>query len=645
MRVVLPSEVQARRWTAAMFWFLKFVYVVAASALCVGIASFAPTGRQPIGPFVPSGATFFAHVPDGAALHQAFLSSATLGELLDDADTADLVGALPFVPEKSEAAHTLRDTLDAAFATLDEKPWPLSSDWLVQPQASGTNRLAALYPFFGDECAVALVPKVNSGSSPVPKKLSLKDGALIFTRVHGSHGHLTRMALAFFHGNKNIEVFDLGGGLIAIGLHGARPALETHAPPMVVSAASEEITETPLLQISFSPAASAPPRPKDTPIDLTDAFMARLFEDNVPESVLQAMQSPPTVVEMLNCSAPPVLARVSFFAAPDGKFIARGRIDGDVPPLPGAAAGSDTSQHKEHKFGEFSEPDVMGQIVLPVDFRPAFLRYVGDAMKKKPRMWTFRLGVLARDRVDLEQDFWPALGHVTALQIHDKGTEQGIVKAWLPFNPAHPESITAAGSLARARWDYLFENGGKIIDKPPYVVHYQHEKAHQYVLATGKNIAPAWSIGAQGLRLISDAGAGVFAEGGPKEADFPPAPKALDRYCIRLDGQRLAETVRAFMTYYFDEAADDLGPQKFILEHKNYERDIRLAQKWTSLLGHFELEAIPDAGGAEIKLAWQPASMSSAANVDQSKTTDVPAPKPSTKKDDDDAPPPPPTPK
>lgn len=660
MRIVLRPDGPAqpgRVWNA-FSWTFKIFYALTAGAFCAAIASYAPVAGPAITAFVPPRSTLLIQTPSGAALHRALLDSPAFTELFNDPDTAAFVELLaktkPQTPANADTENnavppSLRAQFDAAYAKL---PWPVS--WFIPPNESG------FYPFIGNECAVAL-ERSDDAATPAGKKKS-STAALIFLRVSESRGHLARLGTLFFHASKNLEIFDLGGGLIAVGINGARPEFEKHVPPMVVSASST--APTPLLRISFSPKSLAGSAPKDQPLDLNNETIERLFEEDVPKSVLLALQKPPGIGDMLNWKTPPALARIDVFTAPGGRIEARGRIEGDVPQtsIVTADATAENKKPRPDSFADFSATDPMAEFALPIDLRACFLRYIEGSMRlakdakgltRGQRLWVSRFRVLAEDRVDLDASFWPMIGHAVTIEIHESkkdedATPLGTIKMWLPCDAKNPETLFAAADLARARWDYLFDNTDKITVKPPYVKRFRSESeladtpGDRYVLATGKINAPAWSAGPKGLRITTDAG--IFAlRDGPKEADFIAPPKTLDSYRMRLDGPRLASTVESLATVYYDDVEDDIGSQKFLALHPDRELNIRLARKWASLMGKLALEIVPDSTGAELKLNWKPDCMTASVNLPAAKEPNGKPPKKDPKKpDDDDAPPPPP---
>ena len=668
MRIVLHPENEKlpARVRGVFSWILKIVFALVAGVFCVAIASYAPIGGPPIAPYIPANCTLLIQAPSGAALHRALLENPAFNELLDDPDTLALVESFsknqPTPSTESESAEpgtlpprTLRTEFDLQHARL---PWPVTS--LVPSTASG------FYPLFGGESAIALEHVEDAGAKPSKKNAA---GALIFLRLSGSRGHLARLALAFYHGSKNAEAFDLGGGLIAVGINGARPAFELHASPMVVSAHSEapsigSAQQPSLLRISLSP-KSAPVQlaPQNQPLDLNNETIARLFEEEVPDAVLRALLKPPGPADMLNWKTLPAIARIDLFASPGGNFTASGRIEGEVPPLPGGHASVDHETKRTTAFAEFAPGGPMAEFVLPIDLRACFLRYVESSMKlikdaegltKGQRLWTSRFRVLADDQVNLDESFWPAIGHVAMLEVHEAkkdedATPMGTIKAWLPCDVKNAETYFAAADLARARWDYVFDSNDRVTVKSQFVKRFRAEtedaasQGDRFVLATGKINAPAWSVSSKGFRITTDAGAFALIRG-PQESDFIAPPPELDAYRIRLDGPRMASTVESMVTLYYDDLEFDIGSQKFLQLHGDSKLIIRLASKWSNLLGKLAVEVVPDAAGAALNLDWKPARISGAP---ASKTLSDPA-KPKDKKepkkpDNDDAPPPPPS--
>src|SRR5205085_2633304 len=156
----------------------------------------------------------------------------------------------------------------------------------------------------------------------------------------------------------------------------------------------------------------------------------RMFEENLPQSVLQAIVQPPNIGAMLGVKAPPALTRISFFIAEDGSISARGRIDGNVP--------------------------------VPPEFRKADAGHVaGGAFLSGSRV----AAALAREQ-------W--LGLYQSHLMPERDPQKPYVKWFMRGAQDGPK--------------------GKTIDEDCFV------------MANGKNFAPAWRIGAHGLRVTSDAG-------------------------------------------------------------------------------------------------------------------------------------------
>ncbi len=417
------------------------------------------------------------------------------------------------------------------------------------------------------------------------------------------------------------------------------------------------MSATPLVSVSFCPksASAEPPSSDADPFEFNDETLDRLANDKVPLPVLRAIQKPPAAGDMLNWKTPPALARIDFFAA-GGTFTARGRIEGDVPPLPISSAPPAPDASPENSPG-----DAVAEIVLPIDLRACFLWHVQSEMKlqrdqvgltKGQRNWRERFDFLREEGVDLERDFWAFFGHTCVLEIHTSktgdATQVGTARTWIPLDARSPGTLLAAEELVRARWINLLDKGDKLVNpNVQFVKRFRVDgdaggAEDRYVLGTGKINSPSWSVGPKGLRITSDAG-GLALINGPMESDFLAPPKALDRYRVRLDGPALVPTVESVMTLIYDDLEEEIGSQKFLTQHNgriDRKRNTRLAGKGARLIGKFNLELAPDATGAEVTLDWKPGTLVSAAPQPPVEKRE---PKKDIKKtDDDDAPPPPP---
>jgi hypothetical protein len=132
--------------------------------------------------------------------------------------------------------------------------------------------------------------------------------------------------------------------------------------------------------------------------------------------------------------------------------------------------------------------------------------------------------------------------------------------------------------------------------------------------------------------------------GGPDSKEFPLPPAQLDAYRIKIDGARLASSAEAAATMWYDDIEDEIGnAQKFQTAYPNRDLHIRVAHKWMSAVGDFELTLKPGEGGAALRLNWRAGKVPESIAPQPGK---VP-PRPGKNKDPDDtdvAPPPPPPP-
>lgn len=695
IRIVLPdSEAKPARPVARFFgWVSKIVYALIAGVLCAALASYVPTGGSAIAPYIPEDCDVYVHAPSGAALHRTLSESPALNQLLDDNDSAAFVrrafAARESAPgntdetqeSKAKASEgepaTLRTQLDELFARTDLLPW--YARWLAP------KRVADFYPVLGGECAVACTaPKAHAAVSAAQ--------VLLLGRVSGSRGWLLRLAAPFVK-SKKVELFDLGGGLIAAGINGARPAFGPHRLSAVLATRVIQ-NRMPILSLACNSRALNVQRVSEDAtrdalnkqIDAGDTILSRLSEEGVPDPYLYALLRPPGTGEMLNWRAPPDIVRVDFFARSAGGMEIAGTLDGVVPSLPG-----DSPQRPQSMagFSPLSPGDAVAEFVLPVDLRALFIRHVAGTMKltkgaeglsRGQRRWIARFRNLESVGAEPDRDLWPAIGHVAKLSIHEAnsdvtGTKLGAAKAWLPFKPARPDdALFCATELARVYWEFLFENDERATVKPRYVRRFtpnlppgelfggkfgRGDSEDRYVLATGLINAPAWSLGPNGLRITSEAGAGALLKG-PDPQSFLPPPEKIDAYRVRIDGARLAPTAEALATVLYDDIEEEIGnAQKFHAQYPDSTQNVRLARKWTSLLGDLEIEVAPRAEGASLRALWVAGRMVSAnaPTREKSNSDSVPPPpipdnnaqpksKPNDlgKSDDDDAPPPPPPP-
>lgn len=662
LRIVLPqSDAQPVSAVKIFFgWSFKLVYAVVAAIFCVAVSSYVPLCGPAIAPFVPADCAAFVHVANGAELHRELSASAAFNALLDDPDTADFLQSF-LRSEKVAHENAGGNASDPGAGTLRALIISALGKWHLTEEGG-----ADFYPFVGGEIAATFEAPDKTAQKALPR-------ILFFSRVSGGRGALLRM-LALFFKSKHVEIFDLGGGLMAAGFNGARPAFGAHPlAPLAEHPAAK--SKSPLAWIALDARGLSRPQEVDAvaqrlkdELQHEDSALAHMSDAGVPEYILQALLKPPDIADMLNLHELPQLVRLELFAgsvASGGGIRGQGSIQGEMPKLPAGLPqkNADGNAHEKIHAEKSTPAEPIAECVLPVDLRALFIRHVAGSMKlvhlpgltRTQRRWIARFRTLEADGADPEKDLWPALGHVMQLSVFEPkkdapGTALGTARAWLSFEPKNTEdAFFCATDLARVRWDFLFDENEKATAKPPYVrrFHRGAQSANSaqelFVLATGQINAPAWSIGAQGFRLTSEAG--VFAlRDGPAESDLPAPPERLDSYGIKLNGARLAPTAEALATVLYDDLEEELGnAQKFGALYPHRDLHIRIARKWARLLGRFEFAMTPREHGADLELKWHPGSLEGSDSERASKeiSRDLKGKrKLEPEKTDDDAPPP-----
>jgi len=176
----------------------SFIYALASGSFCVWLAAFMPSEGPRLTAYIPSNAEAVMHVRDGASLLALLRDSPAWLEFKAD-------------PDANELFH-LADNFERQLARHEQLPA------VVRRLFPAT--LAGLHPLFGHEWAFVRLQVQSEEARP---------GLLLLTRLSGSRGMLGRLALSFVKAPKNIRFFDLGGGLVALGVDGATPR-ERHSP-------------------------------------------------------------------------------------------------------------------------------------------------------------------------------------------------------------------------------------------------------------------------------------------------------------------------------------------------------------------------------------------------------------------------------
>jgi len=561
---------------------LKWLYALSSGAFCVWLASFAPAEGPAIHKFIPAGATAIIHVRSGAELLERLPQSPALSELLSDPDVNTLFSPLQR-REKILAQHGKA---------------PAPARWLFPAE------LDSLLPLAGRDFAVATVP------SPPDEERDPKSGAplLLLTHLSGARGQLIRIGATFAKLPKRAKFFDLGGGLVAIGLNGAKPEVASKEPPTLRTVASAEGTK-PLCRIVLNPAAALQRKRQTVSVS---GQLEILRSENIPPAVLDALSDPPRAHQIFGFEQPPERLEIDVFNS-GGALQLSGCLDGkmDAPPLSPKTAAADSK--------------IFADAFLPLNLRMLFLKYIEGEMRlkstpgltTKQRRWMRRFDNLADREVDLDKDLWPAAGHAFYLAIQDPTDDlnpagYGLIRASLPFDGTNRKARNAVGEIVRERWEYLFDGAASKSIKPPYVRRIRSDNADRYVLVTGQITAPSWTVAPEQIAITSDAGPFALMEHEAAALPANPWQRGASRpYYIRLDGPRLARTAEAIASWWYGALEDEIGAHEFLDRHPNAQLEIQLIKKLTRLLGKFSIELQPDASGksATLKGSWQPEKM------------------------------------
>ncbi len=623
-----PRAGRLRRVLASLALPLKLAYAAGTAALSVWVASFAPGEGPPLEPYFPPSTVWAARVRDGVELLRAAYEHPAVQEVLADPDFNEL--ALPRLFPDARADATRVDA--AARAELEQRYKNVhpALKWLVPATPAGVA------PFMGGECAVLRTAPAQAG---------LKPGWLIFTRLSGARGQLARLGAWFKSPKGKARVFDLGGGLMAIGMQGAEPGAP-QAPAMPQESSPLAADARPLAFVSIFPRQMESIRPAEREQEITgspqyevlsEALREFAKTDRFIDAVLQALVKPPAAASIFQAGSIPAAIHAAIAAAPGGRLVANGRVEEGVPPLPSAIqtrAGG----------GMAAEETLLAEGLLPFDARAAFLNYLMGSMRirktapaltKDQRRWLLRLEDLRDRNVNLDRDLFPAFGKSLQFSLEPAPPDVtasvfGLLRVNIPFNGAHPGARYASAELARERWDFLFD--GKPTEKPPYVLRVRKEGREGFVLALSQ-ITPAWVISNTTLAVLSDGGPFARIEP-PRIFALVDAPRASTLapqagYYLRLDGPRLAPSVEAWATLLFDGMEENMGAKEFMERFPDAPRLVKLSRKLAGLIGkfHFEMAPLAAGGSATLRLSWLPGSLSATEEK---------------KKDDDSAPPPPP---
>ena len=566
--------------------YFGIAYIPFATAACLWIVSFAPAEGPVLGAFIPKNAGLILHVRNGAELGRAIATNKAFKELFDD-------------PDFREANSGLFEQRELAL-----KKWqslPAIAQQLIPPTLSG------LYPFAGRECAVVLCDSEGAARTPV----------LILTRVSGLQGQLARMGIRFAKLPKNAELFDLGGDLVGIGLDGARPERGSQ-PTLAPVVGAVKTGKPPLAQLTLFPRhipkRRATAHAIKTSIQLQKTPQEPLLQrDGLRDELTDEgidVTKPTSLAEVFGLKDLPESVRMEIYENAEGGLNATGSFEGTLPPLPPITKG---------------DPAIFAEGLLPLDVRAAFHLYMEGVVKspRRRRRWLACLDYIREQGIDLGQDVWPAIGNVIHFGFQETpenfgSVEYGLLNAQIAFDGKNDKAREAIGELARGRWEILDGKGDNSISGQ-YLRRVRTEKADRYILVTKEIMAPTWTVGEHEISLVSDAGPFALLD---KSLDGPPLGTAKENavletprrasFFLRLDGPRMASKMETWATKYYNDVEEDMGSTKeFLAKYPDAAVQIRLAKKYSGLLGKFSLEMVPAAksGHADIEMHWTPGTL------------------------------------
>ncbi|HYF51272.1 MAG TPA: hypothetical protein VEJ63_17795 [Planctomycetota bacterium] len=590
-----PAVPARRRWSA-LWWTLKVLYALAASVITVFWLSFYPAPGHSLETYVPENAGAVLRVRNGIELFAALRDHPSAREILDDEDAEHFFG-LQAALEDARAQHGKQRPIVRALYPLSE---------------------AGLSPVAGNDIIAARVGALRG-----------KPQLLVLTRLNGTRGAIARFgawwAQARGRLKKDVQIFDLGGDVLAIGFNGAQPQTTAPAAAKVIP-----IPQDALLQIRIYPermaTAAAPPD-----AGLIESPQMRDFAERLPPTVLDALLKPPRAPDILGFPKPPQ-SLVLHLTVQDNAFRLQGTLIGAVPALPESVRPLPIPVRAE---GHAEEPVVHAEGLLPFDPRSAFLAHVENALRIKreaPRLsrtqnrWAQRFEKLYDAGVVLDEDLWPAMGGSLLFSIQQAPLDRSasgydLLFATIPFKSDDSIARNAAAELVRARWDFLFD-GPATIKTTPYVRRVREAESETFILATGKITSPTWHIGGGELLLTSDSGPKAIVDPAGVAASLKSASRDAairpDRYFVNINGPKLAATVQQIYTAELDSQEEDIGAAEFLKRVPDAERRIRLAGKLTRLLGDFRAELVPGAKDepSELRIDWKPGALTAPEETD-----------------------------
>ncbi len=641
-----PNPVLPRRrpWVSALILILKLSYAFLAGALAVWVVSFTPSPGPELTQFVPARAGVVVHIRSGATLLTDLSTSPTLLELIKDPDFSQMFAKI----REQQSGHSNPTPTSSPDNSSPDKSSTISAQLSRQYTASLARtpkllraflkrkfppEISSLFPLAGKEIIFAkLVPELNPEQVEAHRKPAPQ--TLLITRVSGGPGMLVRM-LSHFSKNSQTHLYDLGGDVIAIGFNGAAPG-SGRTTPLEKELAADSMLGKPLARITVFPPILEGKLGDDA--DYTETPLAPYLQA-LTESVLQSLLRPPKVSDMLGLSETPHDIRIDIFETPGG-LAARGEINGGVPALPTGIPDPSTEQRISIDTDPNTKPYLEG--VLPVNAQACYLAFTASQLRpqekevdpaaqppdptlvKKPRGLSKaqrkaieQIGYLQDHDIDLDTDFWPALGKAVHFRMDDpppdlSPTGYGLLRLAAKFDGANETARHAAGELTHSFWD-MFDGAPYRGVHTPYIRRFAASDHDCYVLATGEIFAPTWCVAPKSFSATSDAGSFALMRNGPQilppppAASFPPPPTA---YFLKLDGRRIAPSIETYNSNHDSDLEKDLGSQAFLAKYPDAELHSAIARKLCGLLGNLFVEITPTSGGKGIlKVDWKPGSV------------------------------------
>ena len=606
-------------------------YALGAGCLSVWVVSFTPVAGPPLIAFVPSRAGIVLHVRGGETVIKTVANHPAMKEIFDDPDFGALVHEWLLANQRQTSANA--STAGPSDATTNphipqqiinrvterEDRLPLLKRWIVKKLLP--PRLSSIYPLVGSEVAIAeIVPELDI-NAPMGQPAQ----GLILTRVSGGCGLLARIA-GYFHttiplGQDSTGIlYDLGGDVVAIGLRGGRPGSD---------AAAFVESPTPDSEQEFARLIILPPilqgkRAENE--DLTDSPLLPYLEV-LAKSIAASILHAPAPADWFGLTETPKQIRLNFYAK-DGQIVARGEIDGGVPPIPKNLPDPATEQPVKT---EASQPPYL-QGMLPLNPQACFLAYITDTIRPernakvgklgfhtKQIRWLKTLVALKRDAehpnsLDLDEDLWPAFGRGIAFRMEEapadlSATGYGLLRIAVPFDGTHDGARIALGKLLHGQWD-VYDGAPDKDARMPYLRHFDSDAEDRYVLVTGEISAPTLTASDRSVSLTSDAGLFALMGNNPSTAKAPPAGASPQAYFLRIDGRRFAPNVETFATQDFNDTEKKIGTQAFLAKYPNHDAQIARAKKLSGLLGDFYLELKPTGNGhSALTITWTPGTL------------------------------------